>query len=109
MKKVFIVLVLAFLLASQAFAFDFTITIGDANKQRAVNALCSNYNYQETIPDPNDPKGEAKIPNPETKGIFCKRILAAFIKGNIKAYEAMVAMEQARNTAIIDAEKVSVE
>jgi len=57
---------------------SFTITIPDGKVQAVIDAFAKQYNYQETIPDPNDPNKQ--IPNPVNKGQFAKNILLSFIK-----------------------------
>ena len=57
----------------------------DTQKDRVINALASNYNYQDTIDDK---------PNPETKSQFAKKQIIMFLKENVKAYETKVEQEK---------------
>lgn len=56
---------------------NITITIPDNEISRAINAICSKYNYQDTIIVDID---KGPIPNPETKAQFAKRMVARIIK-----------------------------
>ena len=57
---------------------SFTITVPDGKVQAVIDAFAKQYNYQETIPHPNDPNEQ--IPNPVSKGQFAKNILLSFVK-----------------------------
>jgi hypothetical protein len=57
----------------------------------AVDALCANYGYSETIDDE---------PNPETKKQFHDRMLVEFVENNIEKYRTDNAIETARDIAI---------
>ena len=61
------------------------LTISDTKKDRAITALCKNYDYKETI--------YGKL-NSETPEAFSKRMVIQFIKDNVRAYETKV--EQAK-------------
>ena len=62
-----------------------SLNVNDAVKDRVINALVANYDYQTTIDDK---------PNPETKNAFCKRMLIEFVKNHVKAYETKVEQEK---------------
>ena len=64
---------------------DLKISIADAQTDRVINALASNYSYQDTIDDK---------PNPETKSQFAKKQVIMFLKENVKAYETKVEQEK---------------
>jgi len=68
--------------------------------QLAVEALCSNYSYQEKTTD----KDGEEIDNPESKVAFAKRQLVVFLKDNIKAYR-MNQFNEGRDTIRTSAEE----
>lgn len=78
------------------FAQDITLTIPDEKMSMVIESICANYNYQATIQQPDG----SMIPNPETKAQFAKKIVAFFIKENVKAYKANQAAQEARNAAL---------
>lgn len=79
-----------------------TITIPDAAAQRVVDAFVTQYNYQEFSDD------EEQTPNPESEVDFAKRHVRMFIKDILRAAEANQAAEDARLSAIEDADLVEI-
>jgi len=51
----------------------FSVEIADADVPKVLEALASSYNYQETIPNPDDPNGDP-IPIPNQK-LFSPTVL----------------------------------
>jgi len=68
-------------MATLSFSFD----TGSVPTSRITNALATNYGYQATIPDPQNP--ESTIANPETKAQFAQRMVKKFLIDNVKAAE----------------------
>lgn len=62
-----------------------SIHVHDIDTQRVLDALCSNYNYQANIPDPND--NTKSIPNTVTQNDFALSIICNFISQNVQHYE----------------------
>jgi hypothetical protein len=62
-----------------------SLNVDETQKDRVINALVNNYQYQDTI----DGK-----PNTETKPQFAKRMLIEFLKNHTRDYETKV--EQAK-------------
>lgn len=75
-------------------------TLTNSQAARLVDAYCGKYEYQSTVPDPNNP--DLTIPNPETRAQFAERMLIyrAFKEFVIK-YERGVKQEAA-TSAIVD-------
>lgn len=67
-----------------------TLTIPDAVMVRVRDGFCYQQGYQDMIDG---------IENPETKTKFMKRMLAEHIKQQVKAYEASLSIEAARQEA----------
>ena len=72
------------------------LNIPDALVDRVVAGMCGLHNYQETIPDPNNP--EQMIPNPETKAEFVKRIIRKKIKRDVIEWEGAEAQRATYRT-----------
>lgn len=78
-----------------------SVYIPDGDFQRALDAICNNYQYQENftvVQDPSEFGGESQIisvPNPQTKSEFVNQVLGNFIKEHVKSYEIEVAKKQA--------------
>lgn len=78
---------------------SFAVEINDADVQRVMDAVCSNYGYEATIANPNfdrdqeeDPvNNPATIDNPENQFQFANRIVRKFLSDNVKSYEVKVA------------------
>lgn len=83
------------------------IDIAVADLPRVIDAIAGQYNYQDTIPDPNNPEGP-EIANPETHAQFAKRQAARWAKENVISWEAKQASEAARLIAITDAEGIDI-
>ena len=66
----------------------FSFETGAVTTASIVDAICGNYQYQATIPDPNSP-GDT-IANPESKAAFAKRMVKNFIVDNYKSYDRSV-------------------
>jgi hypothetical protein len=81
---------------------NISITIPDAQLTRVIDGIAGQHNYQITVPAPNplDPP----VPNPETKSQFAKRMMIKWAKENVKAWEATLAANAARDTAVSSAE-----
>lgn len=78
-----------------------TFTFPAAYGANLVAALGWEFNYQATIPDPNNP-GQT-IPNPETAQQFAYRMVVQFTKDQIKKYNLYVAQQaQAAANAAVD-------
>ena len=78
---------------SNAFTAELCITIPEEHKNRIVNSL----GYKEEI---RNLVGEGKIPNPESKIQFMKRMIIEFLKNNVKSIEANRDVNIARKNAI---------
>ncbi len=79
-----------------------TITIPNAQLTRVANAVATQHGYQAEVPDPDNP-GQT-IPNPQTKADFAREVLMRFLRETVRAHEAAVAAESARQTAITKAD-----
>lgn len=75
---------------------NITITIPDNQIARAINALCSRYNYQDMVTiDINI----GPVPNPETRAQFARRMVATALKEIVLAQEKQDAINA---LAIVD-------
>lgn len=81
-----------------------TITIPDAILPRVLLGFTSVNGYQVNIPDPADPTGQRMIPNPQTRAAFAKAKLIEHIRNDVAAYEAQIAADAARQTALTKAD-----
>lgn len=63
-----------------------TLTIPDAILPRVIAGMCGHYGYEDTITDPANP--ENIIPNLETKGEFCRRMVRQHVKRVVLQWEA---------------------
>jgi hypothetical protein len=78
---------------------SFAVEINDADVQRVMDAVCSNYGYESVIPNPNFDVGQEEDPvsnprtidNPENQFQFSNRIVRKFLSDNVKAHEVKVA------------------
>lgn len=77
-----------------------TFTIPDAQATRVINGIAENENYQASIFDAN----RNKIPNPETKQQFAKRILIEMIKIMVRNGEK----KEAEKNLITDTTEVTI-
>lgn len=85
-----------------------TITIPDAKVPEVREAFKATYNYQAIIANPSfDPNlpidpvtNPETIDNPETEGQFFQRKIREWIRDVVKAYQAKVAANTARDNAI---------
>ncbi len=76
-------------------AQQFCVDIADEDVERVITAMCANYNYKDTIPNPNfDPEqpedpstNPSDIPNPETRYQFVNKMGRDFLINNTVAYE----------------------
>ena len=82
---------------------EFSLEVGD-KKTRIINGIAGQHGYQDEVE-----VDEVMVPNPETKGEFVKRMVIGWVKENVKAYEVNLASKTARETAIADADTISVE
>ena len=89
----------------------FSIEIADADVNRVMDAVASNYNWPETVNNPNfdpiqpvDPNTNPKmIANPENKFIFTNRMVRQFLADHVVAHEvnqAKAAAAAALNTSV---------
>lgn len=72
-----------------------SLTIPDAVAPRVVEALCSTYNYSGY----SERETEAGR-TPMTKAQFAKTCVGEFLRNTTKAYEAGVAMQTAKDSAV---------
>ncbi len=77
---------------------SFTFTVSSTNKTRIIDGIAGQHNYQATI---EDAEGKS-IPNPETKGVFVKRMAREWVISNVRSFEANQAAEDSRKAAIDD-------
>jgi hypothetical protein len=63
--------------------------IPDTIATETIDALCWQFGYKETVPDPGNPG--STMPNPETRGQFAKRQGAIWFKSRLIAYRENVA------------------
>lgn len=77
-----------------------TITIPNPILNRVIDAYAYQHGYQDEIPSV-DPvtRRDTKIPNPETKNQFVRRMLIRHIKQAVRAHEARLAENVARQAA----------
>lgn len=68
----------------------FSVEIADSDVNRVINAVCSNYNYEEIILDDN----RQSIPNPESKFVFANRMVRQFLSDHVKKYEIDLAKKE---------------
>jgi hypothetical protein len=61
----------------------FSIEIADTDVERVINAVSTNYNYEENIIDNN---GDT-ISNPENKYVFVNRMVRQFLSDHVRKYE----------------------
>ncbi len=85
---------------------QFSIEIADADVDRVMNAVASNYNWKENIENPDfnpaEPVSDENpetIPNPENKFVFTNRIVRSFLSENVKAHEVKLAKQAAAEAA----------
>jgi nitrogen regulatory protein PII len=72
------------------------------NAKKVTDALCNNYNYQETITSIDAEKGTNEtISNSEKKEDFAKRMIINFMKEHVQAYAINVAKEAAIKAASV--------
>lgn len=90
---------------------QFSIAIADEDVNRVMDAVASNYGWEEDVKNPNfdpnqpgDPETNPEtIPNPENKYVFTNRIVRQFLSEHVAAYEinaAKIAAASAINTSI---------
>lgn len=82
--------------------YIWTITLEDEVAIRIRNAYCKKYNYQDMIPNPEDP--DELIPNPETKVNFTKRHIKRQIKDIVREVESTNAGNAASNEKLNEIE-----
>ena len=88
-KSIFILMVFM----STSYAYSICSQFPDGERPRINKAFADAFGYQETLPDPQNP-GKT-IPNPETRGQFCKRMIASFVKDVVAGSEVKEAAEAA--------------
>jgi hypothetical protein len=79
---------------------EIKINIPDAQKDRIIQAFCSQYGYDPYL------YGNPSLPNPETRPQFAKRMLAQVIKDTVRTWEANEAQRIAREASIIETDKL---
>jgi hypothetical protein len=77
-----------------------TINIPDTKLQRILNGLAYQYGYQDEIEQPGPGRRDTKVPNPETKQQFVRRMLKRLIIQAVQQYESNEAAEQARQAKV---------
>lgn len=87
-----------------------SVYIPDGDFQRTLDAICSNYKYQENFISAEIGNGLeiATTPNPQTKSQFVNQIIRNFISEHVKTYEIEIAKKQAVET-INDSENILVD
>jgi 1,2-phenylacetyl-CoA epoxidase catalytic subunit len=65
----------------------FSVEIADEDVERVINAVASNYNYQDQIITENN----RMIDNPESKYVFANRMVRKFLSDHVKKYELELA------------------
>jgi hypothetical protein len=82
----------------------FSVEIADEDVERVINAVASNYNYQEQIFSENN----NVVDNPESKYVFANRMVRKFLSDHVKKYELELAKknleEQLASVTINDPE-----
>ncbi len=106
MKRILLSIILVLVTSTFALADTITITIPSNDMDDVVNALASEGNYVENVPD----GAGGTIPNPQTKEEFAKEMIHAFIVGSVTkaqekadrmaAREARKAAKEARKQAL---------
>ena len=90
---------------------QFSIAIADEDVNRVMDAVGANYNWEETIANPDfdpsqpvDPTTNPEtIANPENKFVFTNRMVRKFLSDHVQAHEiniAKAAAAAAVNTSI---------
>ena len=93
---------------------QFCVNIADADVDRVISAMCSNYGYPEMVDNPNFDHGEdvseenpREIVNPESSFQFANRKVREFLMENTVACEvrrAKAALSNPTNPDISDAQ-----
>jgi 1,2-phenylacetyl-CoA epoxidase catalytic subunit len=78
----------------------FSVEIADEDVERVINAVASNYNYQEEIMSENN----RMVNNPESKYVFANRMVRKFLSDHVKKYE----LELAKKTLEEQLESISI-
>lgn len=90
---------------------QFSIEIADTDVNRVMDAVASNYGWNENVPNPDFDSGQPvdpttnpeTIPNPEDKFVFTNKMVRQFLSDHVRAYEvnvAKAAAEAALNTSV---------
>lgn len=79
---------------------EFTITIPDAILDRVIDGYGYHHGYPDEVRSVDEDGQDTKIPNPESKIVFARRLLERHIKRAVASYEARLAEEQAREDAV---------
>lgn len=72
----------------------FSVEIADKDVERVINALATNYNYEENLQDNN---GNTII-NPENKYVFANRMVREFLSDHVRKYELDLIKKQLEDT-----------
>jgi len=79
---------------------NLTITVPDATtRDKVIDGFAAYHGYRATLPD--------GTPNPQTKGLFAKMKVIAYVRESVKAGWAMQAAEEARLAQIALADALS--
>lgn len=81
-------------MATLSFSWEVTA----ANKARIIEGISGQHDYPDEVSDPDNPL--ELIPNPETKAQYAKRMAKRWVMENVKAFEADLAANTARDAAI---------
>ena len=92
---------------------NFCVEIADVDLERVITALCVNYKYQATVPNPDfdnqldvdEETNPETIDNPENRYQFANRMGRKFLMDHTISYEAKLAKSQLSSPtppAIID-------
>lgn len=71
----------------------FSVEIADEDVDRVINAVASNYNYQQQIINDNN----VLVDNPESKYVFANRMVRKFLSDHVKKYELELAKQELEN------------
>lgn len=71
----------------------FSVEIADEDVDRVINAVASNYNYQDQIINDNN----VLVDNPESKYVFANRMVRKFLSDHVKKYELELAKQELEN------------
>lgn len=79
------------------------MTVPDDKVAALKDDFCAYHGWTATV---TDAQGNS-VPNPVTQNQFIKQKVIAFLRDSVKAKGAAVAVDAARNTAVTDADSIS--